>query len=168
VGFFTSTEHIEIMQATTLSQDLGLLRAPGMWRDVAMMQALCAGVAVGLALWIWMPAGYARNIWASPTALLSFLLWQPALEELLFRGALQGRFLHTGWGARRWLGVSVANVLASLLFVLLHLLHHAPLWAMAVFPPSLIFGKLRERHTSLLPALLMHSIYNAIYLFAGL
>lgn len=132
-----------------------------------MLLAVLSGALVGLALWLWFPPHYAQGIWESPAGLLGFLFWQPVLEELLFRGMLQGQFLRLAWGHQHWRGITVANVLTSVLFVLLHLLHHAPLWAVAVFMPSLIFGKLRELHASVLPALLMHSTYNAIYLCAG-
>jgi membrane protease YdiL (CAAX protease family) len=65
------------------------------------------------------------------------------------------------------LGISAANAMTSVLFVMLHFMHHAPLWALAVFIPSLVYGHLRERHASLWPALLLHSSYNAIYVIAG-
>ena len=34
-------------------------------------------------------------------------------------------------------------------------------WALAVALPSLVFGHLRERFSSVLPAILMHVTYNA-------
>lgn len=149
-------------------REIGLSPAPGLWRDRHVLLAALAGILVGIGLWWMMPPGYARPVWANPWLLLSFLLWQPLLEEVLFRGVIQGQALRTGWGRRRWLGISAANAATSLLFVLLHLFHHPPLWAFAVLAPSLVFGHLRERHASLWTALLMHCGYNAVYLTAGL
>lgn len=148
--------------------ELGLTPAPRLWRDPHFQMALAVGVLVGSLLWLWMPTGYARPVWADPWMLLSFLLLQPVLEELLFRGVIQGQALRSHWGRRHWLGISSANAMTSVLFVLLHLIHHSPPWALAVFVPSLVYGHLRERHASLWPALLLHSGYNAIYLAAGL
>jgi len=151
----------------TFLQELGLSAAPKLWLDSHIHIALALGVLVGGLLWLWMPAGYARPIWADPWMLLSFVLLQPVLEELLFRGVIQGQVLRTPWGVCRWLGISAANAMTSVLFVMLHFMHHAPLWALAVFIPSLVYGHLRERHASLWPALLLHSSYNAIYVIAG-
>ncbi|MEW6766262.1 MAG: JDVT-CTERM system glutamic-type intramembrane protease [Pseudomonadota bacterium] len=152
----------------SLLHELGLRPVWGWARDAHFHLALAAGLLTGVVLWAVMPSGYARPVWSAPWLLMSFLLLQPALEELLFRGVIQGQTLSFHWGRRRWLGISMANIVTSILFVLLHLMHHTPIWALAVFVPSLVFGHLRERHASLWPALLMHSGYNAIYLTAGL
>lgn len=94
---------------------------------------------------------------------LSVALWQPLFEELLFRGAMQGQLLHTRWGRKTWLGLSLANLIVSLLFVLAHLVTHSVSWALLVFAPSLCFGSVRDRFGSVYPSIALHAFYNAGY-----
>lgn len=95
---------------------------------------------------------------------LSFLLWQPLVEEMLFRGVVQGSARKHAWGVRTVLGISLANVVTSLLFTAAHLVQHTHLWALAVLAPSLVFGYVRDRYGHILPALILHIAYNACYL----
>ncbi len=96
-----------------------------------------------------------------PWILFQFILLFPLLEELLFRGLLQGSI------ARRLPGksgpLSRANISTSVLFVLAHLINKPPLLAVAVFIPSLVFGYFRDRYNHLLPSSLLHIIYNGTY-----
>ena len=94
---------------------------------------------------------------------LSVCLLQPIMEELIFRGILQGELLRKVWGQRRIIGFSLANWLTSLAFIALHFIAHPPLWALAVLVPSLLFGYFRERHHSLYPPLCLHIYYNTGY-----
>lgn len=96
---------------------------------------------------------------------LSLILLQPFIEELIFRGFLQGQWLQTAWGRSSRYGITGANLTASLLFVASHFVSHPPGWAAAVFFPSMIFGALRDRHDSLYPAILLHIFYNAGYFY---
>lgn len=95
---------------------------------------------------------------------LSFLLWQPLVEEMLFRGVVQGSVRKHAWGKRAVLVISIANVVTSLLFMAAHLVQHTPLWAFAVMAPSLVFGYVRDRYGHVLPSLILHIAYNACYL----
>ncbi|HEY0844754.1 MAG TPA: JDVT-CTERM system glutamic-type intramembrane protease [Noviherbaspirillum sp.] len=99
--------------------------------------------------------------------LLSAVLWQPLVEELLFRGVIQGQLGKHAWGRAAILKLTAANFLASLLFALAHLATHAPAWAAAVILPSLVFGYFRDRYGHLLPSLLLHAGYNGCYLLIG-
>jgi len=125
-------------------------------------------LALGLAVPVWLvlgllvgaqmraPAGWAA--WASLTVV------QPLLEELVFRGILQGQALQLTAvrGQPRRLGpLTLANALVTLGFVALHLPVQPLAWALAVAVPSLVFGHLRERFASVWPALLVHAVYNA-------
>ena len=150
----------------TLARDCGLQRpGPGWWswlRDTHAMLALLAAVPVWLALALWADA-YMRHP-AGMWAWASLLLVQPVLEELVFRGILQGQALRLTAlnGEPRRLGpVTLANVLVTLGFVALHLYAQPLLWALAVAGPSLVLGHLRERLGSVWPAMLVHVIYNA-------
>ena len=55
----------------------------------------------------------------------------------------------------------IANTATTLVFVVVHLPAQPAAWAVAVAVPSLVFGHLRERFGSVLPAVAMHAYYNA-------
>jgi len=139
--------------------DLGL--RPG-WRwlaDPRFALALLAGVGFWLAL-AWL--GLKPPVHGL-AALLSLVLLQALVEELLFRGLLQGWLAAKPWGRIQLAGFTLANLAASLLFTALHFAGHPPLWAAGVLLPSLLFGYFRDRHDSVLPAIALHVFYNAGY-----
>ena len=94
---------------------------------------------------------------------LVVVLWQPIVEELLFRGCLQGWLFTHGWGRQSFVGISFANLLTSVVFSGAHLATHSFPWALSTLFPSLLFGVLRDRSGSVLPPLALHIIYNAGY-----
>ncbi len=101
---------------------------------------------------------------ANLVALLSLVLLQPLLEELVFRGLLQGlalRWLSLGGRTLRCGPFSVANLLVTAAFVAMHLGVQPLAWALAVAPPSLVLGHLREKYQRLGPVILTHAYYNA-------
>lgn len=91
------------------------------------------------------------------------ILLYPILEELAFRGFVQSYLADKI--QRTVLKLSAANILTSLLFVGWHLFYHPPLWAIAVFVPSLIFGYFKDRTNWVLPSILLHIFYNAGYFY---
>lgn len=93
-----------------------------------------------------------------PWFYLSGILLYPVLEEVVFRGLLLEGL--TRYVRARWHGLSLANVLTSLLFVVAHFPFHPGYWASAVFVPSLLFGYSKERYRSLWPPMILHSFYN--------
>jgi membrane protease YdiL (CAAX protease family) len=120
---------------------------------------------VALIFWLVLatqPTGAHRQA-LSLGAALSVLLWQPIVEELLFRGVLQGELASTAWGRRQRYGLSLANLASSAAFAALHFIHHPPLWAAAVAVPSLIFGHFRDRYGHVYASLLLHIYYNTGY-----
>jgi uncharacterized protein len=140
---------------------LGLRLRTGFLGSAAFYLALLAGPAFMLALDALWPE--LRGARPEPHWLLSLLLWQPLVEELLFRGVLQGQFAAHDGGSRSACGISLANLLASLLFMAAHLARHPPGWAVATLIPSLLFGWFREREGSILPGLVLHMFYNACF-----
>lgn len=129
---------------------------------------LVATLATGLLLWLLLPIGFARDMAGSAAALFSFLLLYPLVEELLFRGLVQGELLrHPFWRHRR-VGLSHANLATSLVFVLVHVIHQPPIWTSTVLIPSLVLGHFRERYNSLVPPMALHMMFNLTYLCAGL
>lgn len=115
---------------------------------------LVAGIAGGLTQ---------RRDDSSWLLLASLVLWQPAIEELLFRGVLQGMLRRTTTGSIDYRGVSLANVVTSLAFVLIHFVNQPAAWAVGVFVPSLVFGFFRDRTNSVWPPLVLHIAYNAAF-----
>ncbi len=86
----------------------------------------------------------------------------PILEEWIFRGNLQP-WLALRLPPRQGL-LSWPNLATSAVFTALHFAFHPPLWAAAVFLPSLVFGFFRERHNRLDTPIALHAAYNASYL----
>jgi hypothetical protein len=130
--------------------------------DAHLALALLAAIPVWLALAVW--AGPHMRVPLGLWAWVSLVAVQPLLEELVFRGILQGQAL--AWlghqGKPRRLGpLTWANVLVTLAFVLLHLRAQPLAWALAVAVPSLVLGHLRERFASVWPAVGVHAVYNA-------
>jgi len=141
-------------------------------RHWQLIAAYGVGLIFWLAFYLWQQTSIHWGVSLSilQTLLILALLY-PILEELVFRGLVQSWLLEKTWGHTSWLGLSLANVFTSLLFMGLHFFQHAPLWAVAVFLPSLIFGYLRELYAEatypLLPSISLHCFYNAgwFYLF---
>ncbi len=90
---------------------------------------------------------------------LVFLI--PVIEELCFRGLMQEFFWSKSFAQKKFLGISIANILTSLAFVLLHLYYHVWYFAFLVFFPSLVFGFFRDRYQSVIPGVILHIWYNS-------
>jgi uncharacterized protein len=133
-------------------------------RDPHLHVVLAGTLATGLGLWFLLPPGYSQPVASEPWRLLGFLLLYPVIEEWLFRGLLQGELLRRPWGPSRYLGISIANLLTTVAFVLLHFVHQPPGWALAVAVPSLVLGHFRERYSSLWPPVMLHVLFNAVHL----
>jgi len=96
--------------------------------------------------------------------LLLLCLVYPIVEELAFRGALQGWLLRYRAGKKQIIaGLTGANIITSCLFVAAHLFYQLPVWALLVIGPSLVFGWFRDRYQSVAPAILLHILYNSGY-----
>lgn len=142
-------------------RDLALNRCPPFFRDWQFLTALAAGAAFWILLRWLTPNG--RETGVAIAAIISLCLIQPVLEELIFRGVIQGELLDKAWGRVKHGGISSANALTSLAFTALHFISHPPLWAASVIIPSLLFGHFRERHSSVYPPLALHIYYNMGY-----
>jgi membrane protease YdiL (CAAX protease family) len=98
--------------------------------------------------------------WQPVASWWMLLLVAPVLEELVFRGALQGMFLRTAFGRMRYRLITVANVGAASLFALLHAFSHGTSLQLLTFFPGLVFGMVRDRYGRVGPAIFLHAYYN--------
>jgi uncharacterized protein len=146
-----------------MAREIGLVPSGPFFRDRHFQVALCAGIGFWLVLGLSVPVQPMAPWQVASWSFFLLVICYPWFEELIFRGFLQGQLRIFPWGQRVWLGLSLANVVTSTMFVLGHFWHHAPLWAMAVVVPSLILGYFRDRYTSIYPSILLHMFYNAGY-----
>jgi uncharacterized protein len=121
---------------------------------LAAMAAIPVWCGLGMALGARMQVVSGWSAWAW------FVLVAPIVEELVFRGLLQGQLLRLSAG-RRIGPLTLANLCTTAGFVAMHLAGQPPYWAFAVAVPSIVFGHLRERFGSVFPAVLLHAFYNA-------
>jgi len=146
-----------------VTEALALRRCPGLYRDPHFLLALLAGLvfwgALALVTGVRPPGPGGLLSWSY----LYLGVVAPVLEELAFRGALQGWLLETAHGRSRAFGITGANATASVVFTAIHFAYHPPVWAAAVLIPSLVFGHLRDRTGSVLPAIGVHVFYNLGY-----
>jgi hypothetical protein len=152
----------EDLSPSTLAQECGLSPpGPGQWTWLGDAHLLWA---VSLAVPVWIALGLTvaqrMQVPVGWSGWLSLVLVQPLVEELVFRGLLQGQLLRLSSG-RRLGPLTLANLGTSTAFVALHFMAQPAAWALAVAVPSLVFGHLRERLASVWPAVFLHALYNA-------
>lgn len=147
--------------------EIGLGDCGKFYRDSQFFLAIVAGVGIWGVAWFVAPQFFANLSFADYALLASVILWQPMLEEVLFRGIIQGQVAQNKWGKPVCCGVSGANLFTTILFALSHLIHHTPIWAVAAVAPSLVFGHFRDRYQSVWPGLVLHIFYNAGYFLIG-
>ena len=101
-------------------------------------------------------------------SLVKVLLLAPVLEELIFRGGIQTLLDRTAPGGRLVVpGVTAGNVLTRAVRGCASVGGCARTGRGDLLP-SLVFGRLRQLSPSLLPAMIVHALYNACYLVAGM
>ncbi len=104
---------------------------------------------------------------ADPKRLLLLVLVYPILEEIVFRGALQGWLRGKTWGMRHRFDVTVANIQTSIVFAAFHFIRRPNIWSAGVVLPGLVFGFFRDRYGNLYAPIALHIFYNSglIWLF---
>lgn len=135
-------------------------------RDPLFWLAMAAGAVVAAGIGRWLPVEEFPAISPIAWPFIATVLVYPVLEELAFRGVLQGWLRSYPWGRSARLGVTAANLMSTAVFCALHLLHHPPAWAALVAAPSLVFGFFRDRSGSVVPAIVLHGAYNLFYVLA--
>ena len=93
---------------------------------------------------------------------LYFVIGAAIQEEIIFRGLLQTTLARQFPATLSFFGTSLsyAAIIVALLFGLIHL-EVNPITAAAAFVLGLFSGELRHRSGSLLPAILVHAVFNA-------
>lgn len=125
--------------------------------------ALLAGPLVWLALFLMgRPVLWPQLPLQNPGLFLLLVLVYPVLEECVFRGVIQGGLgeVRGGYLRQSFGGISLANLLTSVLFAAMHLISQPPLWAACVFFPSLIYGYFRDRDDHIMRSIILHVFYN--------
>lgn len=128
---------------------------------------LVVGVLAPAVAWGWTLLGHGvpRDPW--PT-LARTLLLTALLEELVFRGALQPWLAaRPPFANRRFLGITAANGLTSLMFAGAHLFNQNALQATAVLPVSLLLGKALEDSGRLAVPMALHVYFNGLLWLAS-
>jgi len=99
-----------------------------------------------------------------PKSLLLLVFFYPLIEELSFRGVLQGTLSQYPLFQKNYLQISLSNIFTSLLFAGIHLVYHSPLMALLIFFPSLIFGYFRDMTSGVIMSIILHMVYNFCFL----
>jgi hypothetical protein len=136
---------------------------PRFWRDTLFYAALGAALVYWLGLYLATRPQTAFD-WPlhAPLLFLYPALVYPVAEELVFRGLVQD-LAHRHLKPWRLGPLTHANILTSVLFTALHFINHPPLWAAAVFIPSLLFGFFKDRSGALGAPVFLHVFYNSGY-----
>ena len=88
---------------------------------------------------------------------LFLVVGAPFVEELLFRGLIQGAFT-------RRVGATPAIFITAVVFSFAHVLNEGPVAPLVLFPAALVLGYLKNRYGRLAPGMIAHSTFNAIAL----
>jgi len=149
----------------SLTEELSLKFGVKYFADRFFYFAIAAALPALLAV-TWVVPNWHQHIVINTALLFSFIIWQPIIEEMLFRGIIQGQLIKNNWAKLNYYGFSLANVITSLLFMSMHFINHSAFWAVSVILPSLVFGYFRDKYSQIYPALILHSSYNAFYFLA--
>ncbi|MFY3774740.1 JDVT-CTERM system glutamic-type intramembrane protease MrtJ [Marinobacter salsuginis] len=147
-----------MQESVSLRAQLGLIAPKRLMSDWQFLVALVAGCLVSIVLTTLFDGSGWQD--ADLLSILSLILWAPIIEELAFRGVVQGWLSGTSLGKRDVAGLSCANLFAALLFTAWHLVYRSDFMAWLVFVPALVFGYFRDRHGSLVPCVILHAAYN--------
>jgi len=91
--------------------------------------------------------------WIVLTSLL--VVGAPFVEELFFRGLIQGAFT-------RRVGAVSAIFVTAVIFSFAHITSEGPFAPLVLFPAALVLGYLRYRSGRLAPGMVAHSVFNGL------
>ena len=138
-------------------------RCGAFYGDWLFVAAAAAGLGFWALLWLLLPVRPMQWGQAASWHFFSLAVVQPCLEELVFRGFLQGQLGRWRCMQAAWHGFTAANAATALLFTAGHFVNHPAMWATGVIVPALVFGFFRDRYASIWPGAVLHGFYNAGY-----
>jgi membrane protease YdiL (CAAX protease family) len=126
---------------------------------------LLVAVIAPLLVWPWIPPWedsiLGEGVFGATVLCVSIAV----LEEVLFRGGIQGWLLGKAGFRRSSLGFSRANWLTSSLFAVAHVWQHPFVLVPGYLAVSLVLGYFRERYNGILVPVALHAWYNLALLF---
>ena len=159
--FFNGQQDIPMTKIiNSVLADVGLITWPPFIKDRLFLAALLSGAVVWAVIWFAVAPTFLIAESSLATIIFLAVVWHPVLEEIIFRGVVQSTLLQKAWGKQFFAGLSAANWLASLLFVLAHLFFQPWMWAVLVLIPSLVYGFFRDKCASIYPCIILHAFYN--------
>ena len=134
-------------------------------REARIDFRLASAVAAPLLLAAWLPRWDSAIFGYGLSGAIVFCVSVAVLEEVVFRGALQGWLLGKKHFEQNVMRLSRANWLTSLLFAVAHIWQHPLGLVPGYFAVSLVLGYFRERYKGILVPVLLHTYYNLAILF---
>jgi len=126
---------------------------------------LIAALVAPLLIWPWVPAWNEGTLGGGMIGAVVFVVSVSIVEEVLFRGFLQGWLLRRASLKYTLFHFSRANWLTSLAFAAAHAWTRAPELVPGYFAVGMVLGYFRERYNGILVPVLLHSYYNLGLLF---
>ena len=121
---------------------------------------LIFAVVAPLFIWLFFPqeAGFSpqNNLFGA----MVFFVLTPIIEEVLFRGFIQGSLLQQVWFKQISAGISRANWTTSGVFATAHLWQHSPHLFLGYFAVSLLLGYFREKYKGVVIPIFLHGYFN--------
>jgi uncharacterized protein len=125
---------------------------------------LIAAAVAPLLLGPWLPSWDGSILAQGVSGAVLFAVSVAVLEEVIFRGGIQGGLLRKEVFKFKLLGLSRANWLTSSLFALAHVWQHPMVLVPGYFVVSLVLGYFRERYNGILVPVMLHAWYNLVLL----
>lgn len=126
---------------------------------------LLAAVIVPLLVWPWIPPWEDSILEEGLPGATMLCVSFAVLEEVLFRGGIQGWLLTRARFRKNVLRLSRANWLTSLIFAAAHVWQHPLALVPGYLAVSLMLGYFRERYNGILVPVVLHAWYNLALLF---
>jgi membrane protease YdiL (CAAX protease family) len=126
---------------------------------------LLAAVIAPLLVWPWIPLWEDSILEEGLPGATVLCVSIAVLEEVLFRGGLQGWLLTRASFRKNSFRFSRANWLTSLIFAAAHVWQHPFALVPGYLAVSLMLGYFRERYNAILVPVALHAWYNLALLF---
>lgn len=126
---------------------------------------MLVAVIAPLVLGQWLPLWDSSVLKEGFHGAIVFCFSVAVVEEVIFRGGIQGWLLRKNIFKTGLLGLSRANWLTSLIFAAAHVWQHPFELVPGYLAVSLVLGYFRERYNGILVPVALHAYYNLALLF---